>query len=114
MKTTDVQKLYNEYVMPTYTRLPVCLVKGKGSRVWDLEGKEYLDFFPGWGVSCLGHCHPAVINAIKHQSRTMLHIPNNFLNIKQSELASEIVKASFPGRVFFGNSGAEANEGAIK
>jgi predicted acetylornithine/succinylornithine family transaminase len=114
MKTTDVQKLYGEFVLPTYAQVPVCLVKGKGSRVWDLEGKEYLDFFPGWGVSCLGHCHPAVINAIKHQSRTMLHIPNNFLNIKQAELASTISEASFPARVFFCNSGAEANEGAIK
>lgn len=114
MKTTDVQKLYQEFVLPTYTRVPVCLVKGKGSRVWDLEGKEYLDFFPGWGVSGLGHCHPAVINAVKHQARTMLHIPNNFLNLKQAELAEKIVEAAFPGRVFFCNSGAEANEGAIK
>lgn len=114
MKTTDVQKLYEQYVMPTYTRVPVCLVKGKGSRVWDLEGKEYLDFFPGWAVSGIGHCHPAVVNAIKEQARKILHISNNFLNIKQAELAKTISEASFPARVFFGNSGAEANEGAIK
>jgi acetylornithine/N-succinyldiaminopimelate aminotransferase len=114
MKTTDVQKLYDEYVMPTYTRVPVCLVKGKGSRVWDLEGKEYLDFFPGWAVSGIGHCHPAVVNAIKEQARKMLHISNNFLNVKQAELARTISEASFPARVFFCNSGAEANEGAIK
>lgn len=114
MKTTDVQKIYQEFVLPTYRQLPVCLVKGKGSRVWDLEGREYLDFFPGWGVSALGHCHPAVINAIKHQARSMLHVPNNFLNVKQAELASKLSEVSFPGRVFFCNSGAEANEGAIK
>lgn len=114
MKTTDVQKLYEDYVLPTYARLPICLVKGKGSRVWDLEGKVYLDFFPGWAVSGIGHCHPRVVNAIKDQSRKMLHISNNFLNIKQAELAKTISEASFPSRVFFCNSGAEANEGAIK
>jgi acetylornithine/N-succinyldiaminopimelate aminotransferase len=114
MKTADVQKLYDEFVMPTYTRLPVCLVKGKGTRVWDLEGKAYLDFFPGWAVSGLGHCHPVVVNAIKEQARKMLHIANNFLNIKQAELAKTISEASFPARTFFCNSGAEANEGAIK
>ncbi len=100
--------------MPTYTRLPVCLVKGKGSRVWDLEGKEYLDFFPGWAVSGIGHCHPRVVNAIKEQARKMLHVANNFLNVKQAELAKTISEASFPARIFFCNSGAEANEGAIK
>jgi len=100
--------------MPTYTRLPVCLVKGKGSRVWDLQGKEYLDFFPGWAVSGIGHCHPVVVNAIKEQSRKMLHSANNFLNVKQAELAKTISDASFSARIFFCNSGAEANEGAIK
>lgn len=100
--------------MPTYSRLPICLVKGKGSRVWDLEGKEYLDFFPGWAVSGIGHCHPIVVNAIREQAGKMLHIANNFLNVKQAELARTISEASFPSRVFFCNSGAEANEGAIK
>ncbi len=114
MKTNDVQKLYDQYVMPTYTRVPVCLVKGKGSRVWDLEGKEYLDFFPGWAVSGIGHCHPRVVSAVKEQARKILHVANNFLNVKQAELARTLVEASFPSRVFFCNSGAEANEGAIK
>ncbi len=100
--------------MPTYTQVPVCLVKGKGARVWDLEGKEYLDLFPGWAVSGLGHCHPIVVHAIKEQARKMLHVANNFLNVKQAELARIISGASFPSRVFFCNSGAEANEGAIK
>ena len=114
MKTTDVQKLYDQYVMPTYARLPICLVKGKGSRVWDLEGKVYLDFFPGWAVSGIGHCHPIVVNAIKEQAKKILHVANNFLNVKQAELAKTISEASFPSRIFFCNSGAEANEGAIK
>lgn len=114
MKTQNVEKLYREFVLPTYRQVPVCLVKGKGSRVWDLAGKEYLDFFPGWGVSGLGHCHPAVVTALKDQSRRMLHISNNYLNLKQARLAVEIVKSSFPGKVFFCNSGAEAIEAAIK
>ena len=114
MKTNDIQKLYEQYIMPTYTRVPVCLVKGKGTRVWDLEGKEYLDLFPGWAVSGIGHCHPIVVNAIKEQARKILHVANNFLNPKQAELAKVISEASFPARIFFCNSGAEANEGAIK
>ncbi len=114
MNSKAVQKLYTEYILPTYKQLPVCLVKGKGSRVWDIEGKEYLDFFPGWAVSGLGHCHPTVVNAIKNQARKILHIPNNFLNLKQVQLAKEISQASFPSRVFFCNSGAEATEAAVK
>jgi acetylornithine/succinyldiaminopimelate/putrescine aminotransferase len=101
MKTADVQKLYDQYVMPTYTRVPVCLVKGKGARVWDLEGKVYLDLFPGWAVSGLGHCHPIVVNAIKEQARKMLHVANNFLSVKQAELARTLSEASFPARIFF-------------
>lgn len=114
MKTKDVEKLYGEYVLPTYKRVGICLTKGKGSRVWDLEGKEYLDFFPGWGVSGLGHSHPKVMHAIKNQSMKMIHASNNFYIAKQAQLAQAIVQNSFPGRVFFGNSGAEANEAAIK
>ncbi len=114
MKTAEVLTLYKDYVLPTVTRINMCLVKGKGSRVWDLEGKEYLDFFPGWGVSGLGHCHPAVGHAVKNQLRKMLHISNNYLNLKQAELAREIASSSFPSRSFFSNSGAEAVEAAIK
>ena len=114
MNNQDVSNLYSQFVLPTYKQYPICLVKGKGSHVWDLEGKEYLDFFPGWAVSGLGHCHPEVIHAIKHQVGKILHVPNHFLNLQQAQLAREIIKASFPGRVFFSNSGAEAIEGAIK
>lgn len=114
MKTQDVAGLYDQYLLPSVTRVPFCLVKGKGSRVWDLEGREYIDFFPGWGVSGLGHCHPAVGYAIKNQLRKIVHISNNFLNIKQAELAREISKQAFAGKCFFSNSGAEAVEAAIK
>lgn len=114
MKTTDVQKLYREYILPTYVQLPFCPVKGKGARLWDLHGKVYIDFFPGWAVSGLGHCYPAVVNAIKDQARKLIHIPNNYLNLKQAQLAREISRAAFPARVFFCNSGAEATEAAIK
>jgi len=106
--------MYSEFILPTYAQVPVCLVRGRGSRVWDLHGKEYVDFFPGWAVSGLGHCHPMVVHAIKDQARKMLHISNNYFNLKQGQLAKEIVKHSFPARVFFCNSGAEAVEGAIK
>ena len=78
MKIQDVQKLYEEFVLPTYAQTPLCLVKGKGSRVWDIQGREYLDFFPGWAVSGIGHCHPGVVSALKEQSRKILHISNNF------------------------------------
>lgn len=114
MKIQDVQNLYQQFVLPTYKQSPVCLVKGKGSRVWDIQGKEYLDFFPGWAVSGLGHCHPAVVNAIRDQAGKILHISNNFYNLKQARLAEAIEKHSFPAQVFFCNSGAEANEAAIK
>jgi acetylornithine/N-succinyldiaminopimelate aminotransferase len=114
MKTAEVETLYSQFLLPSVKRISVCLVRGKGSRVWDLEGKEYLDFFPGWGVSGLGHCHPAVGYALKHQARKMVHISNNYLNLKQVELAREISKWAFPGKCFFSNSGAEAVEAAIK
>ena len=114
MKTSEVGELYSQFILPTVTRVPLCLVKGKGSRVWDLEGREYVDFFPGWGVSGLGHCHPAVGHALKHQLRKILHISNNYLNLKQAELAREIAERAFSGRCFFSNSGAEAVETAVK
>lgn len=114
MKTQEVEKSYAEYLLPSVSRVSLCLVRGKGSRVWDLEGREYLDFFPGWGVSGLGHCHPIVGHAVKNQLRKILHISNNYLNLKQVQLAEEIAKKSFRSRSFFCNSGAEAVETAIK
>ncbi len=114
MKTSDVEALYREYVLPTYAQAPVAIVRGKGSWVWDLAGKRYLDFFPGWGVSGLGHCHPKVVSAIREQAAKLLHVPNTYLHVKQGRLARELIEHSFPGKVFFCNSGAEAVEAAIK
>lgn len=114
MKNHDIKALYDAYLLPNYKRESICFAKGKGSRLWDLEGKEYLDFFPGWAVSGLGHCHPAVVNAIRHQTSKLLHVSNNFLISKQAQLAKKIVEHSFPGKLFFCNSGAESVEAAIK
>ncbi len=114
MNTKETIGLYNQYVMNTYTRVPVALAKGKGSRVWDLEQKEYLDFFPGWGVSGLGHCHQKIYSAIKEQAGKIIHVSNNYYNHLQGRLAREIIDSSFEGKVFFCNSGAEANEAAFK
>ncbi|MCM8782152.1 MAG: aspartate aminotransferase family protein [Candidatus Omnitrophica bacterium] len=114
MKSEEVITLYKNYVMPTYVQTPLVLSKGKGAYVWDCEGRAYLDFFPGWAVSGLGHCHPKVVRAIRKQSGTIIHVSNNYLSELQGRLAELIIKSSFDGKVFFANSGAEANEGAIK
>ncbi|MDD4879709.1 MAG: aspartate aminotransferase family protein [Candidatus Omnitrophica bacterium] len=113
-QTEEVMQLYYEYVMPTYTKVPLVMVKGKGIKAYDIEGKEFLDFFPGWAVSGLGHCHPKVVKAIKEQVGKMIHVPNNYYNELQGKLAKKIIENSFDGKVFFCNSGAEAVEGAIK
>ena len=114
MNTKEMIAQYDQYVIKTYTRIPVVMVKGKGLKVWDLEGNEYLDFFPGWAVSGLGHCHPLVVNAVRNYIKKIIHVPNNYYNMLQGKLARKIVENSFEGKVFFCNSGAEANEGAIK
>ncbi|MBI1871117.1 MAG: aspartate aminotransferase family protein [Chlamydiae bacterium] len=100
--------------MPTYRKNPVVFVKGKGSYLWDIEGNKYLDCFPGWGVSGLGHCHPSLVKAVREQAGRLMHIANNYYNEVQGDLAKEISKNSFDGKCFFSNSGAEANEGAMK
>jgi len=114
MKNHDVAKLTDKYVAQTYARYPIALVRGKGARVWDADGKEYLDFLAGIAVNSLGHCHPAVVRAIQQQSRKLLHVSNLYHILPQSELARELCRHSFADRVFFCNSGAEANEAAIK
>ena len=110
----NTKNLFKKYSLNTYTRCGPVFVKGKGSWLWDQEGKKYLDLFPGWGVSILGHSHPKVVEAISKQAKKMIHLPNNLYFKEQALLAEEIVKKSFPSKVFFGNSGAEAVEGAIK
>ncbi len=113
-KTKKAIQLYKKYVMPTYSRSDVLFSRGAGVKVWDIEGNQYLDFFPGWAVSGIGHCHKGVVSAIRKQAGRMIHVSNNYYNELQAKLAQKIIKHSFPGNVFFSNSGAEANEGAIK
>jgi acetylornithine/N-succinyldiaminopimelate aminotransferase len=114
MKIEEVFNNYKENIMPTYIKVPLVFVKGKGSKLWDIHNQVYLDFFPGWGVGNLGHCHSKVIEAVRDQIKKLIFISNNYYHIPQAKLAQEIVYRSFPAKVFFCNSGAEANEGAIK
>jgi len=114
MKLDEIFEVYKENIMPTYNKVPIVFVKGKGSRLWDIKGKVYLDFFPGWGVGNLGHCHPKVMQGIRDQVGKLIFVPNNYYHPFQAKLAKELIYWSFPGKVFFANSGAEANEGAIK
>jgi len=107
-------QIFDQYVLQTYSRVPITLVKGSGMRVWDEFGNEYLDFFPGWGAGNLGHCHPKVVEALHKQIDEIMHIPNVYYNDRQGELAKLIIENTFDGQAFFCNSGAEANEGAIK
>ena len=110
----DTINLCNKYVLNTYTRTPVVFIKGKGCYLWDTEGKKYLDLFPGWAVSGIGHCHKRVVSAVREQLKHIIHISNNFYSENQALLAEKLSRNSFGGKVFFSNSGAEANEGAIK
>ena len=107
----DVEK---KYYAQTVRRQPVVLVKGEGTRAWDADGKEYLDFVAGWAVNQLGHCHPAVTKAIADQAATLMQVSNQFYSVPQLQLAETLVGNSALDLVFFGNSGAEANEGAVK
>ncbi|MBI2860547.1 MAG: aspartate aminotransferase family protein [Chloroflexi bacterium] len=108
------QELERKYLMHTTDRVPVTLVRGKGARVWDDEEREYLDFVGGWAVNSLGHCHPAVSGAITEQAGTLIQASNQFYTIPQLRLAELLVNNSCLQRVFLCNSGAEANEGAVK
>lgn len=114
MNTQDVIELYNQYVIGNYGRLPKVIVEGKGNTMIDLEGNHILDLFPGWAVSGLGHCHPRVVEAIQKQAALLLHMDNTFYTIPQGQLAKMLSLRSFGGKCFFCNSGAEANEAALK
>lgn len=107
-------RLYYDYVIPCYNKVPLVMERAKGTRVWDAHGEEYLDFFPGWAVSGIGHCHRRVVEAIKRQAERLLHVSNNYYHEAQGLLAEQVIRHSFPGKVFFCNSGAEANEAAFK
>ena len=106
-------ELHNKYVMPNYTP-GLALAKGKGARVWDLDGKEYLDFLAGISVLNVGHCHPKVTKAIQEQAERLVHVSNLYYNENQPRLAEKLSTLSLGGKCFFCNSGAEANEGLIK
>ena len=107
--------LYAQYVMPTYARFPLALVRGEGARVWDERDRCYLDFTSGIAVNSLGHAHPAIRDAIAAQAGTLVHTSNLYLTRPQAELARRLVGyVGLPGKIFFCNSGAEANEGLYK
>ena len=114
MTQHEIFNAYDQYILSTYTRIPAIFVKGKGMTLIDIHGKKYLDFFPGWGVNNVGHCHPKVMAAVRDQIDKLIFIPNNLYHPQQAKLAKEIIRHAFPGKVFFCNSGAEACEGAIK
>jgi len=111
---TSTAELYDAYVLKNYARSALTLVRGRGARVWDDAGNSYLDFTSGIAVSALGHCHPYWVAAVQRQAGELIHTSNLFRNPNQGELARRIVGYAGPGRVFFCNSGAEANEALIK
>ena len=110
----DWQQLEQKFYMQTMKRVPLTLVKGQRAKVWDEQGREYLDFVGGWAVNSLGHCHPVVVKAIKEQAQNLIQASNQFYTVPQIQLAELLVQNSCLDRVFFCNSGAEANEGAAK
>ncbi|MBI4305419.1 MAG: aminotransferase class III-fold pyridoxal phosphate-dependent enzyme, partial [Chloroflexi bacterium] len=111
---TDWKAIEAKYYMQVVRRRPLVLVKGEGTRVWDDQGREYLDFTAGWAVLNVGHSHPAVTAAIRHQADQILQMSNLYYTIPQLKLAQLLIENSCLDRVFFANSGAEANEGASK
>jgi acetylornithine/N-succinyldiaminopimelate aminotransferase len=115
MKMEEIFKSYSDFIINSYTKTPLIFVKGKGSFLWDVQGKKYLDFFPGWGAGNLGHCHPKVLSVVRDQIAKLIFVPNNYYNVPQAKLAKELnfwAKGDF--KAFFCNSGAEANEAGIK
>lgn len=114
MNLTDLQALEQRYLMRTYKRAPVEFVRGEGALLWDAEGKEYLDFLGGISVCSVGHCNPEVVEAVREQAGRLMHTSNLFYTEPMVRLAERLAESSLGGRVFFSNSGTEANECAIK
>ncbi len=110
----ETLELFDKYVIPNYGRYQLALVRGAGSHVWDDQGNRYLDFFPGWGCNLLGHCPPPVVQAVQDQVAKLIHVPNSWYMETQGQWAKLLSERSFGGQAFFCNSGAEANEAAIK
>ncbi|UOD74145.1 bifunctional acetylornithine/succinyldiaminopimelate transaminase [Erwinia amylovora] len=113
-KIAVTRATFDEVILPVYAPAQFVPVKGKGSRIWDQQGKEYIDFSGGIAVTALGHCHPALVEALKTQGETLWHTSNVFTNEPALRLARKLIDATFAERVFFANSGAEANEAAFK
>ena len=114
MTTQETIDLFDKYVIGNYKRLPRVIVKGHGCYCFDADGNKILDMFPGWAVSAIGHCHPKVVEALRKQAGELLHIDNTFYSEPQGKLAKLLSERAFGGKCFFCNSGAEANEGALK
>jgi acetylornithine/N-succinyldiaminopimelate aminotransferase len=114
LSSQETVALFQKYVIPNYNRFPVSIARGEGSYVWDNEGNRYLDFFPGWGCNLLGHCPAPVVEAVREQLGTLIHVPNTWYTEAQGRWAEALSKRSFGGQAFFCNSGTEANEAAIK
>lgn len=114
MSGEEILRCGERHLMRTYSRLPLVVARGEGARVWDAAGKRYLDFVSGVGVNSVGHCHPRVVAAVRDQAEKLLHCSNLYWSVPQIELAEELTRLSGLDRAFFCNSGAEANEAAIK
>ncbi|MGQ9545705.1 MAG: aspartate aminotransferase family protein [Dehalococcoidia bacterium] len=114
MSHSKWQELEQKLFLRAANRVPVTLVRGQGVWVWDEQGNKYLDFVGGWAVNSLGHCHPVVVKALQKQARTLIQASNQFYTVPQVQLAELLIEHSCLNRVFFCNSGAEANEGAVK
>lgn len=112
--SSETIEQFRQFVIPNYRRYPVALVRGENSWIWDAEGNKYLDFFPGWGCNLLGHCPPRVVEAVREQVGQLIHVPNTWYMEAQGAFAQALSERSFHGQCFFCNSGAEANEAAIK
>ncbi|MCF7958777.1 MAG: aminotransferase class III-fold pyridoxal phosphate-dependent enzyme, partial [Phycisphaerae bacterium] len=110
MQTPEVLQQFEKYVIANYSRLPYVITKGRGSIIQDADGKEYLDMFPGWATSGIGHCHPKVVEAIRQQAGELIHMDNTFYTEKQGRLAQMLSERAFGGKTFFCNSGAESIE----
>jgi len=114
MTTQETIELFKKYVIANYNRLPRVMVKGEGCYIWDADGNRILDMFPGWAVSGIGHCHPKVVEAVRKQVGELIHMDNTFYSEPQGRLAQMLSERAFGGKCFFCNSGAEANEAALK
>ena len=114
MNTQEIIDIEDKYFINTFNRVPIVLDHGEGVKVWDIDGNEYLDFLAGIAVNCLGHNHPKLVKAIQDQAEKLIHISSIYYNEPATIYAKRLVDATNFDRIFFANSGAEANEGALK